>query len=211
MNLLSQQQKTLDDTAFGKEQPSLLVDTLQSVVIAIFICIVVYLFLATPNQVSGPSMQPSYVDGELLITNKVSQWLGSSDLGKDLGLDYTRGDVIVFQKPGLRDFIKRIVGMPGDTIMVKNGYVFINSHQITEDYIPSEVRTNGGTFLKEGEEKTVPQGSYFVMGDNRTNSEDSRYEEVGFVSRDWMKGKVLVRYWPINTFSIIGPGKVENL
>jgi signal peptidase I len=185
---------------------SLTVDVLQSVIIAVFVCTIIYLFIATPNQVSGQSMQPSFEDGQLLLTNKVIQWLGDTDLGPKLGLNYQRGDVIVFQRPGERDFIKRIIGMPDEKISIKNGNVYINGEQLVEEYIPSEVRTNGGTFLQTGDEFTIPANHYFVMGDNRSNSEDSRYTEIGFVSRDWMKGKVVMRYWPPTTFGIIGTG-----
>jgi len=185
---------------------SLLVDALQSIIIAVFVCTVIYLFIATPNQVAGESMQPSFQDGQLLLTNKIIQWFGDTEVGKNIGLAYQRGDVVVFQRPGERDFIKRIIGLPGEKISIKNGNVYINGSQLTEEYIPSEVRTNGGTFLETGDEFTIPEKSYFVMGDNRTNSEDSRYDEIGFVSRDWMKGKVVMRYWPPRDFGIIGSG-----
>ncbi len=188
------------------KKSSLTIDILQSVIIAVFVCTVIYLFIAIPNQVSGSSMQPNFHDAELLLTNKIVQWLGDTPIGQSLGVNYQRGDVIVFQKPGEKDFIKRVIGLPGDKVSIKNGNVYINGQQLVEDYIPSEVRTNGGTFLETGDEKTVPDGHYFVMGDNRGNSEDSRYSEIGFIDRSWMKGKVILRYWPLNVFGIIPTG-----
>ncbi len=190
-----------------KQEPNFLVDILQSIVIAIFVCIVVYLFIATPNQVYGDSMEPNFSDGELLLTNRVVQWFGATDFGQSVGVNYARGDVIVFQKPGAKDFIKRIIGMPGEKISIVEGKIYIDGQELSEEYIPPEIRTNAGSFLMEGDEVLIPDGNFFAMGDNRNNSQDSRYTEVGFISRDWIKGKVILRYWPVNLFSIIGSGE----
>lgn len=179
-------------------------DFLQSIVIAISVCIVTYIAIATPNQIEGESMEPNFHNGEIVLTSKVHQWLGSTDFGKSLGLVYNRGDVVVFQKPGFNDFIKRIIAIPGDKIALKNGKVMVNNEEIPESYLPIATFTPGGTFLKENEDSlTVPENNYFLIGDNRSNSHDSRYSDIGFIKRDWFKGKVLVRYWPLNKFKII--------
>lgn len=179
-------------------------DFLQSVVIAISVCIVTYIAIATPNQIEGESMEPNFYNGEIVLTSKVHQWLGATDVGKSLGLLYNRGDVVVFQKPGFNDFIKRIIAIPGDKISLKNGKVFLNNEELQENYLPIATFTPGGSFLKEdGETLTVPENKYFLMGDNRNNSHDSRYSDIEFVKREWFKGKVLVRYWPLNKFKII--------
>ena len=181
-----------------------IIDFLQSVVIAISVCIVTYIAVATPNQIEGQSMEPNFYHGEIVLTSKIHQWLGASDFGKSIGFTYERGDVAVFQKPGFNDFIKRIIAVPGDRIALRDGRILINDEEIEENYLPIATFTPGGTFLSEdGETLTVPENSYFLMGDNRSNSHDSRYSDVGFVKREWFKGKVLVRYWPLNTFKII--------
>lgn len=188
-----------------------LVDLLQSIVIALFICIIVYLFIATPNQVTGPSMMSNFYDKDLVLTNKITQWLGNSDIGQGIGLDYARGDVIVFQKPGRSDLIKRIVGLPGESVMVLNGNVFVNNRQIRETYLPATLRTNAGTFAGEGQIITLKSDEYFVLGDNRGNSADSRDATYGPVKREWLKGKVILRYWPPERFGVIGSGNIEFL
>jgi signal peptidase I len=183
---------------------SSIVDFAQSIVIALSICIIIYIFLATPNQIEGKSMEPNFSDGQIVLTSKVNQWLGSTPLGKNLDLDYKRGDIVVFQKPGFNDFIKRIVGVPGDKVQIRDGYIYINDEKLDESYLPVETYTTGGNFIEDnGDSKTVPAGQYFAIGDNRNNSHDSRYLDIGFISRDWMKGKVIVRYWPIRDFKLI--------
>lgn len=181
-------------------------DFLQSVVIAISVCIVIYIVVATPNQIEGLSMEPNFDNAEIVLTSKVHQWLGATEFGKSLGISYQRGDVIVFQKPGFSDFIKRIVGMPGDKIELREGKVYINGEALNEPYLSNDVYTPGGTLLKDNDiaPLTVPEGSYFAMGDNRTNSHDSRYSDIGFIKREWFKGKVLLRYWPLNKFEVVG-------
>lgn len=185
--------------------PMAFIDFLQSVVIAISICIVIYIFIATPNQIDGESMYPTFENGEIILTNKLSVWLGNSEIGKSLSLDYQRGDIVVFQKPGNKDFIKRVIGMPGDKIRIDNGYVFINGEKLEEsDYLSPSTFTRGGTFLRDdGEDIEIPQGKYAMMGDNRNNSHDSRYIDIGFIDREWIKGKVILRYLPINKFTLI--------
>lgn len=208
---IPQEQNPFFEKPKAVKRTSWVVDVLQSIVIATFICIVIYLFIAIPNQVSGPSMMPNFHDGELLLTNKITQLFGGTPFGKGLGLDYKRGDVIVFLKPSPtgKDLIKRIVGMPGETVMVLNGDVYVNGNKITEEYISPEVRTNPGTLAQEGIVITVPKDSYFVIGDNRNNSIDSRFEEYGPIKREWMKGKVVLRYLPPQAFGIIGTGKID--
>jgi signal peptidase I len=93
--------------------------------------------------------------------------------------------------------------------MILDGDVYVNGQRAIEEYIPPEVRTNPGTFAKEGELITLGNGEYFVFGDNRNNSQDSRFLEYGPIKREWLKGRVILRYWPLSAFGIIGTGKVE--
>ncbi len=188
-----------DKEIWGLRIPYSFLDFMQTVAFALVICIVVYIFIAMPNQIEGDSMIPNFHNGEIILTSKLSQWLGQTQVGQSLGLDYNRGDVIVFQKPGFNDFIKRIVGMPKDKIALKEGYVYINGEKLNETYLPNGLLTKGGDFIENnGEEKPIPDGRYFVMGDNRNDSHDSRYLDIGFISHDWLKGKVIVRYWPLD-------------
>lgn len=181
-----------------------LLEFFQSVAIAIGICVFVYIFLATPNQIEGLSMDPTFKNGEIVLTSKVHEWLGGTQLGASLGLNYKRGDVVVFQKPGFSDFIKRVIALPYDKIQIKDGNVFVNDTQLNESYLPNGTYTVGGSFLEDnGDPKTLGENEYFLMGDNRANSHDSRYIDIAFVKREWIKGKVIVRYWPLNSIWIV--------
>lgn len=115
-----------------------------------------------------------------------------------------QGDVIVFKAPidDEKDFIKRIIGTPHDIVSVQDGSVFINNKKLDETpYLSSSVKTYGGSFLKENTEVTVPENSFFVMGDNRSYSSDSR--EWGFVKKDIIIGKSWIVYWPVSDSKIV--------
>lgn len=207
-----------DNPFFEKEKPKAVtggilgaawfVDLLQSVVVAVIIVIVVYLFIVIPNQVDGPSMQPNFQSGQLVLTSKVNQWLGATGLGEQLNLNYKRGDVVVFQKPDHLDLIKRVIGLPGETVMILNCEIYINDRRVEEEYIPDEFCTNAGSYATEGKRISLEENQYFLVGDNRGNSRDSRFVDYGPIEREWIKGKVVVRYLPIQDFSIIGSGKI---
>ncbi len=181
-----------------------IVDFLQTIVISLIIVIVLYTLVITPNEVEGSSMEPNFHTGERVYTNRVSEWLGETPFGKSLGLDYAIGDIIVFKGPSMdAPLIKRVIGIQGNTIELKDKKVYVNGKEIIEDYLPAGLLTNSGTFMKEGEIKKIPNNHYFVMGDNRTVSLDSRYIQVGFIDRDWVLGKVVARVWPLEKLSII--------
>jgi signal peptidase I len=166
-------------------------DIAQTVLLAACVFVVIYFFLFRPYQVSGLSMYPTFKDGEYILTSLISLKVG--------GLH--QGDVIVFHAPPdvdpEKDFIKRIVGMPGDTVMVKNGDVYVDGRKFDESrYLQPDVRTLAGAFLKENQVVTVPPDDYFVMGDNRPDSSDSR--SWGFVMKKWVIGKSFFVYWPVS-------------
>lgn len=166
-----------------------LVDTIQSILIAAAIFLVIYIFFFRPFQVSGQSMFPNFHDKEYVLTNLITLRFGS----------IVRGDVIVFKAPPdpEKDFIKRVIGLPGDTVMVRDGDVYVNGQLYDESsYLNSSVKTFGGTFLRDNDTITVPEGNYFVMGDNRPYSSDSR--EWGFVPMANVIGKSFFVYWPLN-------------
>src|SRR5258706_14101515 len=166
-----------------------LVDTLQSILIAAAVFLVIYIFLFRPFQVSGQSMFPNFHNNEYVLTNLITLRFGPP----------VKGDVIVFKAPPdpEKDFIKRVIGVPGDTVMVKDGSVFVNGQLYNESaYLSSDVKTYGGTFLKDGDTVTVPDNEYFAMGDNRPYSSDSR--EWGFVPTGNIIGKSFFVYWPLN-------------
>lgn len=118
--------------------------------------------------------------------------------------DPVRGDVIVFKAPtdNEKDFIKRVIGLPGDSVMVKDGFTYVNGKKLDESpYLKDDVRTYGGNFLHEGQPFTVPVGSYIVFGDNRPFSSDSR--EWGLLTRKAIIGRSVFVYWPLNVIRTV--------
>ncbi|HSW97696.1 MAG TPA: signal peptidase I [Candidatus Saccharimonadales bacterium] len=163
------------------------VDAIQSILIAASIFLVIYIFIARPFQVNGDSMSPNFINGEYVLTNLLALRISNPRLG----------DVVVFVAPidAEKDFIKRVIGVPGDTVMVKDGDVYLNGKKLDQSkFLKPPVKTYGGSFLKDEQVITVPPDEYFVMGDNRTYSSDSR--EWGFVKRSALIGESAFVYWP---------------
>lgn len=181
-----------------KKVSSFFLDTIETVVIALSIFLVVYLFLVQPHQVSGLSMFPNFHDKEYILTDKVSYRLGNPK----------RGDVVVFHAPDAAhcpegtgcDFIKRVIGLPGETIEIRDHAYYINGVKLEEPYIPVENVLNEGRFL--GSEPVIlAVDEYFVSGDNRPHSSDSR--EWGPIHKEEIVGRGFIRYWPINRLGFI--------
>ena len=153
-------------------------DILAAFVIAIFIII----FVVQPVKVEGTSMQPVLMDQERIFVNRfIYQFT-----------DVSRGDVVVFRYPRdvNKSFIKRVLAVPGDEIEIRAGMVYLNGRRLDEPYVPSEF------WDKKSYPRTiVPPDRYFVMGDHRNSSNDSR--NWGFVERRLIYGKAFFCYWPI--------------
>ncbi|NMC08911.1 signal peptidase I [Candidatus Microgenomates bacterium] len=166
-----------------------LLSFLETVVVALVISVVLYLFIMTPHEVIGNSMHPTYKNGEMLTANKIVYKFSKPK----------RGDVIIFKYSDTQDFIKRVIGLPGDTVMLKDGHIYINDKLLDEShYLNDSIYTNGGNFLKEGSSTVVPDGEYFVCGDNRPHSSDSR--EFGPIKLENIKGKAWIVYFPFSEF-----------
>ena len=161
-------------------------DITETIVTSLAIFLMIYLLIARPHQVKGLSMYPNFHDGDYILTDMISYRFHEPQ----------RGDVIIFQAPPspTDEFIKRIIGLPGDTIELKDGHVYLNGTLEPDAFLPNGVKTNGEQFLSEGKTITVPPDNYFVLGDNRPASSDSR--EWGFVPRKNIVGKAFWRYWP---------------
>ena len=170
-----------------------ILDALEPVVLAFAIFMMVYLFLFHPHKVDGNSMYPNFHDREYILTDKISYQRG----------DPQRGDVVVFHAPPpyTSDFIKRIVGMPGETVMVQAGYVYVNGQKLQEMYLPDTYATTEKSFLREGVPYKIPDSYYMVFGDNRGYSSDSR--EWGPISKKAIVGKAMFRYWPMDRIELV--------
>lgn len=168
-------------------------DVIEVVVFAFAIFLFVYLLIMQPHKIKGTSMEPNYPDAEYLLTDKVTYRFREPK----------RGDVIVFLAPGTNgeEFIKRIIGLPGETVSVSGGKVFINNEVLNESYLATNVVTEGGQFLPDSKEVTIPNGVYFVLGDNRVASSDSR--SWGFVPKENIRGKAWFIYWPVNNLGVV--------
>lgn len=174
-------------------------DFLETIVVSLAIFAVIYIFLFQPHQVDGQSMEPNFHNREYILTDKVSYRLGEPK----------RGDVVVFHSPqdAGTDFIKRIMGVPGDMVMVQGGHFYLNGQKLDESYINDPGQVMAGRFLREGQAAEVPAGQYLVLGDNRLHSSDSR--EWGFVTRQGIVGRAFFRYWPVNRFGLIDTSEAE--
>lgn len=163
-------------------------DILETITFVGSLFIVTYLFIAQPHQIKGQSMDNNFHDKEYIITSKITYKFHPPE----------KGDVIVFQSPHNPDidYIKRIIGTPGDRVYIKNEKVYVNGSLVNEPYIEQPTRIFQNGFLSEGQEVIVPENHLFVLGDNRTRSSDSR--EFGFIRYEDVIGNVIFRYFPLD-------------
>lgn len=180
---------------FFKKLFAFVFDILETVAFVGSIFIVVYLFILRPHKVQGSSMFETFYDGDYILTSKLAYRFGEPQ----------HGDIVVFKSPGNKDieYIKRIIGLPGDLVMVKGGFVFINDKQLNESYAYTTTSTFEPGFMKEGVPVKVPSDYILAMGDNRNGSSDSRI--FGPISKTDLIGKVFFRYLPP-----IRAGKINN-
>jgi len=158
--------------------------------LSVLIALVVILFLYQPVKVEGTSMMPALEDQERVFINK---FLYRLHLGA-----VERGDTVVFWFPGdpSKSYIKRVVGLPGDKVEVKEGRVVVNGRELEEPYVPLEYRDRMSV-----PEVTVPAESYYVLGDHRSSSNDSR--SWGPVPRAAIYGKAVFSYWPLDKVGLV--------
>lgn len=191
---IGKKQKDLPEESQG----NMLKEILGTIAYVVVICLLVFLILRYVGQrtvVNGDSMDNTLAHGQSLIMDKISYRFSDPD----------RFDIIIFPGP-LEDgkhpyYIKRIIGMPGETVQIKDGKVYIDDEELTDD-------TYGITdYINEpgiaAEPLTLGEDEYFCLGDNRPVSYDSRYEEVGPVSRSEIIGKVWIRIWPLSKFGSV--------
>jgi signal peptidase I len=159
-------------------------DLFFSVIVSLFIILFVY----QPVKVEGGSMEPGLEDQERIFINKLVYRLEA------IG----RGDIIVFRYPRdpRKNFIKRVIGLPGDRVRVTHGRVYLNGQLTQEPYVPDQYQDS-----RSCAEIVVPADSYFVMGDHRTMSNDSR--DFGPVARDLIYGKAVFGYWPVERVGVL--------
>ncbi len=155
-------------------------DWVRSILIAIVLALLIRLFLFEVFVVEGRSMYPTLHETERLMVNKV---IYRFDQPKN-------GDVVVFEYEPGRDFIKRVIGIPGDKIEINTGRVYINDQPLEEPYLLDNMEMNDFGPIE------VPPGYLFLMGDYRINSMDSRDPRVGFVSLEDLKGRAFFIFWP---------------
>lgn len=152
---------------------------IRSILIAVLLALVIRAFFMEVFLVQGQSMQPTLQDRERLIVNKVSLYYRLP----------RRGEIFVFNAAKRRDFIKRVIGLPGDEVLVSAGGTYVNGQRIDEPYVYDAANEQFGPVI-------VPDGSVFVLGDNRDNSMDSRHPGVGFIPLERLKGKAVLVFWP---------------
>lgn len=175
-----------------------ILEFVQSIVLALSVFVLLYLFVAQPNQVKGSSMVPNFTDGEYLLTDKLTYQFSTPQ----------RGDVIVFKAPSTEscaedecEYIKRIIGVPGDSVMVQGGKVYLNGQLLNQFFLPDDFVTDSGSFCQDGKEVVVPEGQYLVFGDNRGHSRDGR--EFGPIKKELILGRAFFKYWPVSAIGLI--------
>jgi len=171
---------------------------LKALLVAFGLVFVVRTYLFAPFLVSGHSMLPNFHDGERLIVNKIIY---------DLRIP-KRGEVIVFLAPDGRDYIKRVIGLPGDRVYVRGDTVYVNGKPLDEPYLREAVErahAEGRLYnIQDMDEIVVREGTLFVLGDNRSNSSDSRSQKVGLVPMDKVIGRAELVFWPPSHIKWVG-------
>lgn len=175
-----------------------ILEFVQSIVLALSVFVLMYLFIAQPNEVKGNSMVPNFINGEFLLTDKLTYQFSAPQ----------RGDVIVFKAPPSEpcsenecEYIKRIIGIPGDTVKVENSLVYLNGKLLDQSFLPADFVTDPGEFCREGQEVIIPEGMYLPFGDNRSHSRDGR--EFGPIKKELIVGRAFFVYWPATKMGLV--------
>ena len=179
-------------------------DTLQTAAGVVAVFFIIYLFFVQPHQVDGYSMYSTFDHGEYLLTDKITYKSRTPQ----------RGEVVVFKAPPAAqcpagtgcDYIKRIIGIGGDTIEVKDNAMWLNGKKLSEPYIHG-VSTEPGAYILN-RKVTLQPGEFFVSGDNRPHSSDSRV--WGPITMNEIVGRVFFRYWPLKSFGPITAAVIQN-
>jgi signal peptidase I len=160
----------------------------RDLVISVIVSVFIILFLYQPVRVEGTSMLPQLEDQDRLFINKFAYEIGTIH----------RGDVVVFKYPHdeTKSYIKRVIAVPGDDLRIDHGVVYVNGHELQESYVPRWYRDD-----RSQPEMVLPEGDYFVMGDHRSISSDSR--DFGPVPRDLIYGRAAFVYWPVDQAGVV--------
>lgn len=170
-------------------------DASQFILFIVAILLIGYMFVIQPHEVSGSSMYPTFKNKDFLLSYIFDVQVGGFTNSRTLGIRH--GDVVVFHSPVEKDklYIKRVIGLPGDRVKLENGVVYFNGTKLDEsEYLDSSVATYGGSYLQDGTEVTVEPLTFFVMGDNRPYSSDSR--AWGMLPFKELIGRSLLRFYP---------------
>jgi signal peptidase I len=202
-----------DEPSVSRRGLGCLLEVVETLVLTLVIYLLIHNFVAQPFEVEQRSMVPTIAENEYVLIDKLTPRFD----------DYQRGDIVVFQPPpgfeqGGVPFIKRIIGLPGDTVILDNGRVYVTPPsgsrvQLVEPYVARDI--DGGvepTLPKDAEsttEWTVPEGQYFVMGDNRPESQDSRF--FGPIARDLIVGRAWLRYFPLDRVGFVSRPTYDGL
>ncbi len=161
--------------------------------IAVVLCItfLVVRYVGQRTQVDGHSMENTLFDGDNLIVDKISYHF----------TDPKRFDIIVFPYHYKEDtyYIKRIIGLPGETVQIRDGEIYIDGAILEEDYGKETMLTSG----RAADQIQLGEDEYFVLGDNRNHSEDSRFDDVGNIERSEIIGRAFIRIWPFERFGLL--------
>lgn len=188
----SREEKSVPDNNKLPEQHPVLKFVLSILVClftALLLALLITTYVAHHTSVEGSSMEPTIEDGSQLVVEQISYYLHEPE----------RFDVIVFPNNQGANYIKRIIGLPGETIQIKDGYIYINDKQLEEDY-GKEIIEDGGL---AADKITLKKNEYFVLGDNRNGSIDSRRTDIGAVKREQIKGKAWLCFYPFTKFGTI--------
>lgn len=166
-----------------------LLDSIKYMIIIIIIMFIIF-YVASITQVVGDSMSPTLKNGEVFILNKMKYRFS----------EVKRSDIISLQYADTKYLIKRVIGLPGEKIEIKNNTLYINDKKYKEDYLKEDLSYEDFSLRTLGYE-VIPKDMYLVLGDNRENSLDSR--EIGLIKRKDINGKISLRFWPINRIRII--------
>ncbi|MCX5698717.1 MAG: signal peptidase I [Candidatus Omnitrophica bacterium] len=187
------------------KKKSVIRDWAESIIIAFLLALVIRAFLVQAFKIPTGSMRMTLIEGDLILVNKFvyGAKIPFTNLRLPVLRPPKRGDVIVFIYPEdkSKDYIKRLVGLPGDLVEIKGGSIYINDQPAAEAIFNQIYYYNLGQFGSAGEKLIVPLNSYFVLGDNSVSSKDSRF--WGFVPKNNLLGQAMIIYWPLQRIRLI--------